>query len=185
MEDKLLDCIKHIKEISKQKVTFDRIISYLKKNGGTTNHDEIQQILDKLISENRVEVRVKSYFISTTVDTGLVPETQLTDELEEENNTFITPLVEETVHSDTTQKDEMLQYIPDEVKKFRIFQDSVENKLYRMEEAIISNASAQKYSPNFPENTSNCSELVLNIFKERVSFLENEIKKRKITSSIF
>ena len=32
MEDKLLDGIKHIKEISKQKVTFDRIISYLKKN---------------------------------------------------------------------------------------------------------------------------------------------------------
>ena len=52
MEDKLLDGIKHIKEISKQKVTFDRIISYLKKNEETTNHDEIQQILDKRLSEN-------------------------------------------------------------------------------------------------------------------------------------
>ena len=174
MEDKLLDGIKHIKEISKQKVTFDRIISYLKKNEEITNHDEIQQILDKLISENRIEVRGKSYFISTTVDTVLVPETQLTDEVEEENNTFITPLVEETVHSDTTQKDEMLKSILDELKKFSS-QDSVENKLYRIEGAIISNASAHKYSPNFPENTSNCSELVLNILKERVSFLENEI----------
>ena len=178
MEDKLLDGIKHIKEISKQKVTFDRIISYLKKNEETTNHDEIQQILDKLISENRIEVRGKSYFISTTVDTVLVPETQLTDEVEEENNTFITPLVEETVHSDTTQKDEMLKSILDELKKFSS-QDSVENKLYRIEGAIISNASAHKYSPNFPENTSNCSEIVLNILKERVSFLENEIKKKK------
>ena len=56
MEDKLSDCKKHIKEISKQKVTFDRIISYLKKNEEITNHDEIQQILDKLISENRIEV---------------------------------------------------------------------------------------------------------------------------------
>ena len=84
-------------------------------------------------------------------------------------------MVEKTVHSDTTQKDEMLKSILDELKKLRSFQDSVENKLYRMEEAIISNASAQKYSPNFPENTSNCSELVLNILKERVSFLENEI----------
>ena len=179
MEDKLLDCIKHIKEISKQKVTFDRIISYLKKNEETTNHDEnSQQILDKLISENRIEVRGKSYFISITVDTVLVPKTQLTDEVEEENNTFVNPLVEETVHSDTTQKDEMLQSTLDELKKFRSFQDSVENKLYRMEEAIISNASVQKYSPNFPENTSNCSELVLNILKERVSSLENEIKKK-------
>ena len=178
MEDKLLDCIKNIKEISKQKVTFDRIISYLKKNEEITNHDEIQQILDKLISENRIEVRGKSYFISTTVDTVLVPETQLTDEVEEENNTFLTPLAEETVHLDITQKDEILQSILDELKKFRSFQDSIENKLYRMEEAIISNASAQKYSPNFPENASNCVEIVLNILKERVSFLENEIKKK-------
>ena len=75
MEDKLLDCIKHIKEISKQKVTFDRIISYLQKNEETTNHNEIQQILDKLISENRIQVCGKSYFISTTADTVLVLET--------------------------------------------------------------------------------------------------------------
>ena len=98
--------------------------------------------------------------------------------MEEENNTFITPLVEEIVHSGTTQKKEMLQSILDELKKYRSFQDSVENKRYRMEEAIISNASAQKYSPNFPENTSNCSELVLNILKERVSLSENEINKK-------
>ena len=51
----------------------------------------------------------------------LVPETQLTDEVEEENNSFITPLVEETVHSDTNQKDEMLQPILDELKKFSRF----------------------------------------------------------------
>ena len=107
MEDKLLDCIKHIKEISKQKVTFDRIISYLKKNEEKTNQDEIRQILDKLISENRIKVRGKSYFISTTVDIVLVPKKQLTNEAEEENNTFITPLVEETVNSDTTQKHEI------------------------------------------------------------------------------
>ena len=48
MEDKLLDCLKHIKEISKQKVTFRRIISYSKKHEETTNQDEIQQILEKL-----------------------------------------------------------------------------------------------------------------------------------------
>ena len=84
MEDKLLESIKHIKEISKQKVTFDRIISHLRKNKEITNHDEIQQILDKLISQKQTEVRGKSYFVSTTVDTVLVPETQLTDEVEEE-----------------------------------------------------------------------------------------------------
>ena len=107
MEDKLLDCIKHIKEISTQKVTFDRIISYFKKNEEKTNQDEIRQILDKLVSENRIEVRGKSYFISRTVDTVLVPEKQLTNEVEEENNAFITPLVEESLQSASTQKDDM------------------------------------------------------------------------------
>ena len=33
--------------------------------------------------------------------------------------------------------------------------------------------------PNFPENTSNCSEIVLNILKERILFLESKIKKEK------
>ena len=51
MEDKLLDWIKHIKEISKQKVTLDIIISYLKKNEEGTNHDEIQQILINLLAK--------------------------------------------------------------------------------------------------------------------------------------
>ena len=67
--------LKHTKEISKQKATFHRIISYLQKNEETTNHDEIQQILDKLISENRIQASGKSDFISTTVDIVLVPET--------------------------------------------------------------------------------------------------------------
>ena len=51
MEDKLIDCIKQIKKISKQKVTFDRIISYLKKNEETTIHNEIQQILINLLAK--------------------------------------------------------------------------------------------------------------------------------------
>ena len=127
MEDKLLDGIKHIKEISKQKVTFDRIISYLKKN-----------------KEQLITIKLSKFLINVLTKTGqryvanhilfqqlqIVSKTQLTDKVEEENNTFVTTLVEKVVHSDTTQKDEMLQSTLDELKKFRSFQDSVENKLY-------------------------------------------------------
>ena len=127
MEDKLLDGIKHIKEISKQKVTFDRIISYLKKN-----------------KEQLITIKLSKFLINVLTKTGqryvanhilfqqlqIVSKTQLTDKVEEENNTFVTTLVEKVVHSDTTQKDEMLQSILNELKKFRSFQDSVENKLY-------------------------------------------------------
>ena len=127
MEDKLLDGIKHIKEISKQKVNFDRIISYLKKN-----------------KEQVITIKLSKFLINVLTKTGqryvanhilfqqlqIVSKTQLTDKVEEENNTFVTTLVEKVVHSDTTQKDEMLQSTLDELKKFRSFQDSVENKLY-------------------------------------------------------
>ena len=127
MEDKLLDGIKHIKEISKQKVTFDRIISYLKKNKEQLITIKLSKFLINVLTKTEQRY-VANHILFQQLQ--IVPKTQLTDEVEEENNTFVTTLVEKAVHSDTTQKDEMLQSILDELKKFRSFQDSVENKLY-------------------------------------------------------
>ena len=127
MEDKLLDGIKHIKEISKQKVTFDRIISYLKKNKEQLITIKLSKFLINVLTKTEQRY-VANHILFQQLQ--IVPKTQLTDEVEEENNTFVTTLVEKAVHSDTTQKDEMLQSTLDELKKFRSFQDSVENKLY-------------------------------------------------------
>ena len=127
MQDKLLDGIKHIKEISKQKVTFDRIISYLKKNKEQLITIKLSKFLINVLTKTEQRY-VANHILFQQLQ--IVPKTQLTDEVEEENNTFVTTLVEKAVHSDTTQKDEMLQSTLDELKKFRSFQDSVENKLY-------------------------------------------------------
>ena len=51
-----------MKSVNK-KLPSTELFFYLKVNEETTNHIEIQQILFKLISENRIEVRGKSYFI--------------------------------------------------------------------------------------------------------------------------
>ena len=51
MEDKLLDCIKHVREIGKQKVTFDRIISYLKKNEETPITMKFSKFLINLLTK--------------------------------------------------------------------------------------------------------------------------------------
>ena len=51
-----------MKSVNK-KLPLTELFFYLKVNEETTNHIEIQQILFKLISENRIEVRGKSYFI--------------------------------------------------------------------------------------------------------------------------
>ena len=57
MEDKILDCVNYIKNISKQKVTSARIFLYMKKNGESVSEEEIQKTIATLISLNRLEER--------------------------------------------------------------------------------------------------------------------------------
>ena len=45
MEDKTLDCMIYIKDVSKQKVTSKRIILYMKKNDESVIEEEIQKTL--------------------------------------------------------------------------------------------------------------------------------------------
>ena len=42
VEDKILDCLNYIKNISKQKVTLKRIFTYMKKNDQPVSEEEIQ-----------------------------------------------------------------------------------------------------------------------------------------------
>ena len=57
MEDKILNCVNYIKNISKQKVTSERIFLYMKKNDESANEEEIQKTIATLISLNRLEER--------------------------------------------------------------------------------------------------------------------------------
>ena len=57
MEDKILDCVNYIKNISKQKVTSWRIFLYMKKNNESVSKEEIQEAITTLISLNRLEER--------------------------------------------------------------------------------------------------------------------------------
>ena len=57
------------------------------------------------------------------------------------------PITDETNTTiDNTKKDENLDGLLKDVKCFKEFQDSVESRLYRMEEAIIANSNVQKAS---------------------------------------
>ena len=57
MEDKILNCVNYIKNISKQKVTSERIFLYMKKNDESVNEEGIQKAIATLISLNRLEER--------------------------------------------------------------------------------------------------------------------------------
>ena len=150
MEDKILDYMIYIKDVSKQKVTSKRIILYMKKNDESVIEEEIQKTIATLISLNRLEKRgivTKSSFIPSLPDNVMTPQTQIMDEDEPNFSEMENLIIDETNTTiDNTQKDENLDGLLKNIKRFKEFQDSVECKLHRMEEAIIANSNVQKAS---------------------------------------
>ena len=52
MEDKILDFMNYIKNISKQKVSSERIFLHMRKNDESVSEEEIQKTIATLISLN-------------------------------------------------------------------------------------------------------------------------------------
>ena len=65
-----------------------------------------------------------------------------------------------------------------DMKSFKEFRDSVESRLHRMEEAIIAKSNVQKASLLSDNGIEASSSFVLDLFKERIAFLENELKQK-------
>ena len=85
MEDKKLDCVNYINNISKQKVASERIFLYMKKNGESLSEKEIQKAITTLVSLNRLEeqgISTKSYLLPSLPDNVLAPQTLVMDENE-------------------------------------------------------------------------------------------------------
>ena len=93
MENKILDCLNYIKNISKQKVTWERIFIYRKKNDDSVSEAEIQETIPTLISLNRLEERgigAKSYFKLPSIVCNKVTEEcgEIFEELAKEGGPF-------------------------------------------------------------------------------------------------
>ena len=52
MENRILESVKHIKNISKKKVTVEKIFTNIKKRNLTITYEELQHILDKMVTDN-------------------------------------------------------------------------------------------------------------------------------------
>ena len=122
----------------------------MKKNDESVSEEEIREAIVTLISLNRLEERgigTKSYFITSLPDNILAPQTQIMDEDEPKFSEMENLIIDETNTTiDNTQKDENLDGLLKNIKRFKEFQDFVECKLHRMEEAIIANSNVQKAS---------------------------------------
>ena len=52
MENEILESIKHIKSISKKKVTVEKIFTNIRKRNLTITYEDLQHILDKMVIDN-------------------------------------------------------------------------------------------------------------------------------------
>ena len=140
----------------------------MEKNDESVSEEEIRETIVTSISLNRLEDRgigTKSYFITSLPDNILAPQTQIMDEDEPKFSEMENLIIDETNTTiDNTQKDENLDGLLKNIKRFKEFQDSVESKLHRMEEAIIANNNVQKASL-FPDNGVEASSVF--VFRER------------------
>ena len=176
MDNEILESVKHIKNISKEKVTADKIFTNIKKKDSSISFDELLEILetmvkDGILHENGMD-KSKTYMIPENADSVFVPDTQDVSNTSDENPEIIlkeTNLEEKSRQEDISsiQSDKILN----EIKNFKKFQADVQNKLSLLEDAIISG----KYS--FKEDTSD-KNTSINILKDRISSLEDEVKSK-------
>ena len=52
MDNEILECIKHIKNISKKNVIVEKIFTNIKKRNLTITYEDLQHILDKILIGN-------------------------------------------------------------------------------------------------------------------------------------
>ena len=179
MENEIFESITHIKNISKKKATAEKIFSNLKKRNVNITSDDLQLILDEMVTGNLLidngSGASRSYLIPEEI---IVPDTQNASVCSSNNFPVDTMIVEESNLEQTSQEtiSKTQEQILVDMESFRKFQDDIERKLCLLEEAII--AAKDTSGETSKETRCNISEFSLNILKDRISFLEGELKSK-------
>ena len=172
MEKEILESIKHIKNISKKKVTVEKIFTNIRKRNLTITYEDLQHILDKMVIDNILHENgsgvSRAYLIQKDPDKILVPDTQGISS--NSNNNLLTENIilqktnlEQSIHEDTNVNHDN---ILNEIRSFKTFQKEVESKLCLLEDIIIAGKEAK-------EITNDSLGLVVNVF-ERQNFILGE-----------
>ena len=157
MESEILLAIKHIKEVSKKKVTMAKIESFAKKNKMEISTEELKKIVENMVSEGVIlqhgEKQSISYSLPEQSDSSVevvVSDTQEGSFEETVKSTTVEDTREESVNPEIRQesvvptadnnqdKETMLSVLKD-LDSFKNFQETVEKKLFDIEKALISN----------------------------------------------
>ena len=169
--------MKHIKNISKKKVTVEKIFTNIKKRNLTITYEDLQHIFDKMVIDNILHESgsgvSRTYLISEDPDKILVSDTQGISS--NSNNNLLTEniILEETNLEQSIQEDTNVNHdnILNEIRSFKKFQAKIESKLCLLDDTIMAGKEAK-------EITNDLSGLIVNVLKDRISSLENELKSK-------
>ena len=129
-------------------------------------------VIDNILHESGSGVS-RTYLIPEDPDKILVPDTQGISS--NSNNNLLTEniILEETNLEQSIQEDTNVNHdnILNEIRSFKKFQAEVESKLCLLEDTIIAGKEAK-------EITNDSSGLIVNVLKDRISSLENELKSK-------
>ena len=185
MEGVILNAINHVQNISKKQGTFARINSIMKKADKNLTGNELDNLVGNMVDKTIIEYHQhnKSYTVPDfTDDTILAEHTQDTDE-----DATQTPSQEKENYIEDTQH-ERYQVIHKDISetcdiatKFKLFQEfqvSLEKKLLELEAAKVSGCYGQTPPQNNTSGNSLTSLSIMNILKDSISFLGNELCKK-------
>ena len=181
MEDKLLECVNYIKNISKQKVTSGRIFLYMKKNDESVGGEEIQKTITTFVSLNCLEEQelvLNHTLFSLFLTISWLCEPRFWTRLNKTSHKWIFQSLMRQIPQLATHRKMKIGMLCWRIWKVLEFRDSVESRLHRMEEAIIGNNTAQKAFLPTDNSTKASSGFVSDLLKRRIVFLEKELKQK-------
>ena len=127
MENEILESIKHIKNISKKKVTVEKIFTNIKKKNLIITYEDLQHILDKMVIDNILYESgsgvSRTYLTPEDPDKIFVPDMQ--DISSNSNNNLLTEniILGETNLEQSAQKVTNVNHdnLLNEIKSFKNF----------------------------------------------------------------
>ena len=200
MENEILQAIKHIKDISRKKVTLGKIEAFTKKNNIEVSTDELNNIIENMVTNGIIIKKGEnkhasfSYPEQSEVSEEVADITEISQRKETkedlEQGFEETQIISEedtsqksAVHQTMENKDtENVSVLKKEIDSLKLFQETVEKKLFDLEKIVVSqqrNSGDSTFYNNEPgDKNDGKSDFIFNLLKNRIISLENEISRK-------
>ena len=186
MENEILQAIKHIKVISKKKVTLGKIEAFTKKNNIEISTDELNNIIENMVTNGIIikkgenEHASYSYPEQPEVSEEVADNTEISqrEETEDFEQGFeVTQIIPEedtsqksAVHQTMENKDtENVSILIKEIDSLKLFQETVEKKLFDLEKIVVSqqrnSGDSTFYNNEHGDKNDDKSDFIFNLLK--------------------